>query len=129
MASQGEDMSMRWELLVADTWTDPELRKRLIQDPAAVLKERGIPTPAGVKFKVIEDTADVEHLVLPAKPAAGELSEEQLETVAGGHCHGCGGCSGCRGCGGCGGCRGCGGCGGCRPPCSGCRPSCRGCAM
>ena len=109
----------RWGLLVADAWADDALKKRLLSDPAAVLKERGITTPPNVQIKTIEDTANVMHLVLPMKPAAAELSEEELSTVAGGWCGGCHGCHGCgcRGCRGCGvGCRGCGvGCG-CVPP-------------
>ena len=36
----------RWGLLVADAWADDALKKRLLSDPAAVLKERGITTPA-----------------------------------------------------------------------------------
>jgi len=104
--ARGGDWELRWGLLVADAWADEALKERLLSDPAAVLKERGITTPPNVQIKTIEDTADVMHLVLPMKPAAAELSEEELSTVAGGWCGGCG----CRGCGG--GC-GCGGCGGC----------------
>jgi len=112
-----EDWELRWELLVADVWADPALKKRLLKDPAAVLKERGISPPKGVQVQVHEETDAVMHLVIPTKPAEGELSEKELETVAGGHCGGYGGC-GCRGCGGCG-CRGDGGCRFCR--------GCRGC--
>ena len=101
---------------MADAWADDALKQRLLSDPAAVLKERGIKSPPNVQIKTIEDTANVMHLVLPMKPAAAELSEEELSTVAGGqhHCHhGCHHCGhGCRcGCGG-----GCG-CGGCYVPC------------
>ncbi len=117
--ARGGDWELRWGLLVADAWEDDALKKRLLSDPAAVLKERGITTPPNVQIKTIEDTANVMHLVLPMKPAAAELSEEELSTVAGGWCGGCHGCHGCgcRGCRGCGvGCRGCGvGCG-CVPP-------------
>ena len=102
---RGGDWELRWGLLVADAWADDALKQRLLSDPAAVLKERGITTPPNVQIKTIEDTANVMHLVLPMKPAAAELSEEELSTVAGGWC-GCGGCYHC-GCG----CR-CGGCGG-----------------
>jgi len=93
---------------VADAWADEALKKRLMSDPAAVLKERGAAIPPNVQIKMIEDTANVRHLVLPTKPAAAELSEEELSTVAGGaYCRGCRGCGGCRRCGGCGGCSGC----------------------
>jgi len=119
MAEKPSDWELRWGLLVADAWADDALKQRLLSDPAAVLKERGITTPPNVQIKTIEDTANVMHLVLPMKPAAAELSEEELSTVAGGHCGGCG-----HGCGG-GGCRcgpGCGcGCGcGCYYPPPGC---------
>ncbi|MCC7424588.1 MAG: NHLP leader peptide family RiPP precursor [Planctomycetaceae bacterium] len=126
---------LKWDLLVADCWDDPALKKRLLTDTAAVLKERGINVPAGTTIKVVEDTSSTTHLVLPEKPAEGELSESELENVAGGHCiiigcgRGCGGGCGCgRGCGrGCGGGCGCGrGCGGgcgCGRGCGrGCRP-------
>ena len=117
--ARGGDWELRWGLLVADAWADEALKERLLSDPAAVLKERGITTPPNVQIKTIEDTANVMHLVLPMKPAEGELSEEELSTVAGGWCGGCG-CRGCGGCGGCGGGCGCGGCRGCR----GCRGGC-----
>jgi len=104
---QGADWELKWDLLLADAWADPALKKRLLENPAAVLKERGIAVPEGVQIKVIEDTEKVEHLVIPTAPAEGELSEQELASVAGGHCRGC---RGCRGCGGCRGCRGCRGC-------------------
>ena len=108
---QSSDWELKWELLVADAWADPALKKRLMDDPAKVLAERGIAVPQGTQVKIIENTANVTHLVIPTKPAEGELSEEELAGVAGGHC-GCGRC----GCGRC----GCGGCGGC-----GCGVRCR----
>jgi hypothetical protein len=42
-----DDCYLKWELLVADLWADPALKKRLLDDPAAVLKERGIAFPEG----------------------------------------------------------------------------------
>jgi hypothetical protein len=103
---QSADWELKWELLVADAWADAALKKRLLENPAVVLKERGISFPEGVQVKVLEDTDKVEHLIIPSKPAEGELSEEELASVAGGHCRGCRGC-GCRGCRGCRYCRGC----------------------
>lgn len=135
MAEEGWEM--KWELLVADAWADPDLKQRLLKDPMGVCKERGIVPPQGMKIKIVEDTDEVAHFVLPSKPSEEELSAEELESVAGGQTTLCitlciGGC-GCRGCGGgpCGGgcappCGGCGG--GCRPPgCRGCGPPCAGC--
>lgn len=86
--SGGGDWELRWGLLVADVWADDALRKRLLTDPAAVLKERGITAPPNVTLTVVEDTPTEMHLVLPVKPAEEELSEEELSSVAGGYCRG-----------------------------------------
>lgn len=112
MADEQASSSLKWELLVADTWEDAELKQRLLSDPAAVFKERGITTSPDCEVKIVEDTDDVMHLVLPTAPGEAELSEEELESVAGGHVTLCirlsGGCGGGGRCG-----RGCGGgCGG-----------------
>jgi len=99
------DFETKWQLLVADTWDDEELKKRLLDNPAAVLKERGIDVPEGLEIKVHADSESVEHLVLPEGPVEdeGELEEEELESVAGGGCP-----TVCRRCGG-GRCFRCGG--------------------
>lgn len=123
MADQGWEL--KWELLVADCWSDPDLKQRLLSNPAEVFKERGIVLPDGMTAKVVESTADTGYFVIPPAPSEEELSEEELESVAGG-----GGFSLTIGCtpGGCVGCRGgrCGGCG--TPGCRGCAPACRGCS-
>jgi hypothetical protein len=79
-------MSMTKVLVRA--WTDPAYKAKLLSDPRAVLTEAGVGIPAGTKVKVIEDTADTKHFVLPATPSdAAELSDEELEKVAGGMFH------------------------------------------
>lgn len=70
--------------VVATAWSDEDYKARLLSDPAAVLSEAGIELESGVTIEVVEDTASVRHLVLPAAPAEGELSEDALEQVAGG---------------------------------------------
>jgi Nitrile hydratase, alpha chain len=124
--ANGADFETKWELLVADTWDDPELKQRLLNDPHTVLKERGIAIPAGLQIKVLEDTETVEHLVLPGPYGVSEdeLSERELESVAGGSCGGPGGGRGCRASRGS---RASRGCFGCRPSRAsratrGCRP-------
>ena len=65
--------------------TDAAYKAKLLSDPHAALAAVGVEAPAGTTVKVMEDTADTQHLVLPASPAAaGELSSEELEKVAGG---------------------------------------------
>jgi bacteriocin-like protein len=79
---------------------------QFLANPAAMLRQRGIAVPEGKKIealedsekvfhlvapagsdiKVVEQSEDVIHLVIPAQPAEEELSEEELQSVAGGYC-------------------------------------------
>src|SRR5919107_3807179 len=68
---------------------DEDFRRRLLEDPkAAVERELGSALPEGVQVRVVEETPDTIYLVLPSASAlgdrGGELSEEELEAVAGG---------------------------------------------
>ena len=70
---------------IARAWTDADYKARLLSEPHAALAEVGVEVPAGTVVKVMENTADTHHLVLPVEPAeAGELSIEELEKLAGG---------------------------------------------
>jgi hypothetical protein len=101
MAGEQHGFETKWGELVSKAWADPALKKRLLADPAAVLNENGLLLPAGVTVKVVENTDKLCHLTLPLAPSAAELSEEELEAVAGGFCGSCGpnhfGACGCRG--------------------------------
>ena len=71
--------------IIAKAWRDPDYKAKLLTDPHAALAEVGVEVPPGTTLKVIENTADTQHLVLPVAPGnAGELSIEELEKVAGG---------------------------------------------
>jgi hypothetical protein len=71
--------------VIGRAWADPAYKARLLRDPAAALTEANVRIPAAATVKVVEDTADTKHFVLPAAPAdASTLSEEDLEKVAGG---------------------------------------------
>ena len=72
--------------ITAKAWSDPAFKKRLMADPAAIAKEFGMPLPSGMQLKVVEDTPQVRHYVLPPRPALAELSDEALDQVAGGAC-------------------------------------------
>lgn len=62
---------------------DPAFRQVLVTDPrAAVEKALGLSVPAGIQLSVMEETSDRLCLVLPAPK--GELSDLELESVAGG---------------------------------------------
>lgn len=63
---------------------DPEFRARVKSEPAAALAELGVRVPPGaVEFRVLEDRADVRHVVLPPDPNA-RLADSSLASVAGG---------------------------------------------
>jgi hypothetical protein len=52
-----------------------------------VERELGGKLPAGIQVKVLAETADTFYLVLPANPdraPAGQLTDQQLDAVAGG---------------------------------------------
>lgn len=80
--------------VVAKAWSDPEYKARLLSDATSVLKEAGIDYGPGVEVKIVENTDAVRYITLPQPPSEAELSEEQLDRVAGGgrtrataHCH------------------------------------------
>jgi len=55
----------------------------LLADPAAVAKEEGVPIPAGLTLKVVEDAPGTRTLVLPAPPTGvHDLEIEQRVSAA-----------------------------------------------
>ena len=74
----------RWGQIVVKAWQDDGFKKRLLAEPAAVLKEYGLEVPPGIQLRLLEDTDQIIHLTLPAKPRTGELSDADLAAVAGG---------------------------------------------
>ena len=69
----------KWAVCVAKAWADEDYKQRLITDPAAVLKEEGISVPEKMKVKVVENTNDTTHIVLPLAPDSEEGMIEDVE--------------------------------------------------
>src|SRR3954452_23267081 len=84
MAEAGELM----EQVLRRADSDPEFREQLKSDPAAAVKTiTGVDVPSGVRIVVVEDTVEQVHLVLPPPGASSQLSDSELEHVAGGQDH------------------------------------------
>lgn len=60
-----------------------EFKKRFMEEPRELMQEMGIKVPEGKEIKVLENTDDLIHVVLPAQ-FQGELCDDDLDGVAGG---------------------------------------------
>ena len=69
-------------VIVSKARAESAFRAKLVADGNGAMKALGIPVPDGVTVKFVEDTPSVWHFVIPAE--AGELSDADLEHVAGG---------------------------------------------
>ena len=69
--------------IIAKTLKDEGFKKQLIADPAAVLKAEGLEVPEGKTVKVVEDTGNVRHIVLPA--ISGAVTDEMVASIAAGN--------------------------------------------
>ena len=67
---------MQYQQIVAKAWGNEMFRRKLVRDPAATLSQEGVSVPAGVQVKVVEDTDQVMHLVLPVKPAGADTPDD-----------------------------------------------------
>jgi Nitrile hydratase, alpha chain len=74
--------------LIEKAWKEDAFRQALRSDPrGAVETALGSKLPAGMLVKLVEETANTFYLVLPANPdraPSGQLTDQQLEAVAGG---------------------------------------------
>ena len=73
-----QEQTRKINKVIARAWLDDGFRKQLLADPTMSLRGEGVEVPAGVEVRIAEDTKNVVHLVLPAKPSTEELSDETL---------------------------------------------------
>ena len=87
MADQTEGRRQHESQITERAAKDPAFRRELLADPKSVLaRELGLALPDFLEVQVLEETPARVYLVLPAAPPApgAELSDEQLDAVAGG---------------------------------------------
>lgn len=72
-------------LINAQLTEDPGFREKLLADPRATVAALiGVTLPDFVTIEVHEESLTHVHLVIPATTSPGEISDKDLELVAGG---------------------------------------------
>ena len=63
---------------------NPKYREALVKDPKGVIEKQLNTSLGSVNVKAVVESADTAYVVVPHVPGEGELSDNDLEKVAGG---------------------------------------------
>jgi hypothetical protein len=72
------------DLVTKFAMENPKYRAALLSDPKAIIERQLNVTLGGVTIKAVSESANVAYVVVPHVPGEGELSDADLEKVAGG---------------------------------------------
>ena|SRR5579859_2705118 len=87
------DRRSRFSHIIARAWSDEVFKQRLISRPQDVFSEYKLDVPKGMQIRVVENTDDTMHFVLPAKPSGmnhislDRLPIQILDSPCNGHEH------------------------------------------
>ena len=74
--------------IITRAQADEDYRKQVLGDINSVLQDLGVSLPTGITLNIVANDDKLQHIVIPyVPPASGELSDEQLASVAGGKHH------------------------------------------
>jgi hypothetical protein len=72
-------MESNQKRLLVEVLSDQNLKKEFINNPKKVLKDRGFEIDENADFKVLEDTRNLKHVVIPFLNEADFENAEELE--------------------------------------------------
>ena len=73
----------QWVEFVSRYYADADFAQQVDADPTGEMRKAGINLPAGKQVKLVKNTDEIVHCVLPSTDM-GKLSEEELSAVFGG---------------------------------------------
>ena len=72
------------DLLIKFAAENPQYRQELLRNPKGLIERQFNTSLGNIKIKALADTADTVHVAVPYVASSGELSDADLEKVAGG---------------------------------------------
>jgi hypothetical protein len=72
------------DLLIKFAAQNPQYRQELLRNPKGLIERQFNTSLGSINIKAVADTADTVHVAVPYIASAGELSDADLEKVAGG---------------------------------------------
>ncbi len=90
-----QEIDATFKKIQAKAATDKDFRQKVLSDPNAAIKEiSGKDVPTDIKLNVIENKPGVDQTFVLPDFVGEELTDEQLDDVAGGRCKGQCNCAG-----------------------------------